>query len=120
MSGLVMRGPARLGARLPWSDPEFSARMLAEHLDQRHDLASRRTTVIDAQADWLAALVTPGGRVLDLGCGPGAHLERLALRGHECVGFDVSPAAIAYARDHALDARSPCRYEEQDLRGALP
>jgi len=60
-----------LGARLPWGDPEFSARILAEHLDQRHDLASRRRAVIDAQADWLAGFVAPGGRVLDLECGPG-------------------------------------------------
>jgi len=52
--------------------------MLAEHLDQRHDLASRRMAVIDVQAQWLAALVAPGSRVLDLGCGPGLHLERLA------------------------------------------
>jgi SAM-dependent methyltransferase len=120
LSELVMRGPVRLGTRLPWSDPEFSARMLAEHLDQRHDLASRRTAVIDAQAEWLAALVAPGGRVLDLGCGPGAHLERLARHGHECVGLDMAPAAIAYARDRALEARSSCRYVQQDLRGALP
>src|SRR5215813_10286502 len=111
-----MRVPVRLGARLPWGDPGFSARMLAEHLDQRHDLASRRTAVIDAQAEWLTALVAPGGRVLDLGCGPGGHLERLALHGHECVGLDVSPAAIAYARDQALQARSSCSYVEQDLR----
>jgi hypothetical protein len=80
LSELVMRGPVRLGARLPWGDPAFSARMLAEHLDQRHDLASRRTAVIDAQAQWLAALVAPGGRLRDLGCGPGGHLERLALQ----------------------------------------
>jgi SAM-dependent methyltransferase len=58
--------------------------------------------------------------VLDLGCGPGAHLERLALHGHECVRLDVSHAAIAYARDHALEARSSCSYVEQDLRDALP
>ncbi len=56
-----MRGPVRLGARLPWGDPGFSARMLAEHLDQRHDLASRRTAVIDAQAQRLAALSTLAG-----------------------------------------------------------
>jgi hypothetical protein len=29
--------------KIPWHDPAFSRRMLAEHLAQSHDLASRRT-----------------------------------------------------------------------------
>jgi hypothetical protein len=31
----------RAGPRLPCHDRDFSARMLVEHLDDRHDLASR-------------------------------------------------------------------------------
>ena len=30
------------GDNIPWNDPGFSARMLAEHLSQAHDAASRR------------------------------------------------------------------------------
>ncbi len=30
------------GDNIPWNDPEFSERMLLEHLTQEHDLASRR------------------------------------------------------------------------------
>jgi SAM-dependent methyltransferase len=88
-------------ARLPWDDPTFGARMLAEHLDQRHDLASRRRAVIAEHVAWLRTIGVDPGRVLDLGCGPGLYLEELAAAGWECVGVDVSPASIEYARQHA-------------------
>lgn len=31
------------GDNIPWDEPEFSERMLAEHLSQEHDLALRRS-----------------------------------------------------------------------------
>ena len=48
-----------------------------------------------ADRDVLARAVGP---VLDVGCGPGRHLEELAARGVEAVGIDASPAAVALAR----------------------
>ncbi|HYG30102.1 MAG TPA: class I SAM-dependent methyltransferase [Allosphingosinicella sp.] len=39
-----------------------------------------------------------GLSVLDVGCGPGFHLEALAARGAAVTGIDLSPAMIAYAR----------------------
>ena len=41
------RSLGRRGRRLPWDDPEFSERMLREHLSQDHDMASRRQNLID-------------------------------------------------------------------------
>ena len=38
-----------------------------------------------------------GGRVLDVGCGPGRHAWALAARGVEAVGVDISPAFVALA-----------------------
>lgn len=40
----------------------------------------------------------PGGRVLDIGCGTGFLLERLAERGFSGVGIDLSPESVAHAR----------------------
>ncbi len=37
--------------------------------------------------------------VLDVGCGPGRHVQELALRGVVAMGLDASPAAVGIARD---------------------
>jgi len=115
---LLNRPPMRPGeARLPWDDRDFSARMLAEHLDDRHDLASRRLSTIDSHVSWLRTLLPDGShRVLDLGCGPGLYLERFAADGWACVGVDVSPAAIDYADSRAAEFGWPCEYVLADFR----
>ncbi|MBI4218544.1 MAG: methyltransferase domain-containing protein [Chloroflexi bacterium] len=104
-------------AKIPWHEPEFSRRMLREHLSQDHDRASRRFSVIDAHAEWIHAEVL-GGRssnVLDLTCGPGLYCERLAGLGHECTGIDFSPASIEFARKRAARHRLRCTYVESDV-----
>lgn len=106
------------GEKIPWNDPGFSARMLAEHLSQEHDAASRRNEVIDRQVAWIHAELLGGhpGRVLDLGCGPGLYTRRLAGLGHTTVGIDYGPASIAHARRTGQGLA--CTYLEQDLREA--
>ncbi len=106
------------GEKIPWNDPDFSARMLQEHLSQEHDGASRRFTLIDRHVAWIHAHVL-GGRssaILDLGCGPGLYSQRLAQLGHRCVGLDFSPASIAYAQKQAQREKSQCTYVQQDIR----
>jgi cyclopropane fatty-acyl-phospholipid synthase-like methyltransferase len=48
-------------------------------------------------------LIAPG-RALDLGCGPGRNALYLASRSFEIDAIDLSPAAIAWARDRAQEA----------------
>ncbi len=105
------------GGKIPWDHPEFSRRMLDEHLSQAHDAASRRAACIDRHVRWIHehVLESGAGRVLDLGCGPGLYTERLARLGHACAGIDFSPASIAYARERAAAEGLPCTYVEQDL-----
>ncbi len=112
--------PFAPGSRIPWNEPGFSQRMLAEHLSQLHDRASRRFEIIDRQVAWLHHAVLEGrtGRVLDLGCGPGLYTSRLAQRGHRCIGLDFSPASIAYAKAQASAAGDACEYALADLREA--
>jgi SAM-dependent methyltransferase len=106
------------GEKIPWNDPEFSRRMLREHLSQAHDAASRRFEFIDRHVQWIhqALLSSQPGRILDLGCGPGFYLERLARLGHSMVGIDFSPASIAYARQSVQDL--PVEILEADIRQA--
>jgi SAM-dependent methyltransferase len=108
------------GEKIPWNDPEFSKRMLKEHLSQKHDAASRRFEIIDKQVGWIHNFVLNGNptRILDLGCGPGLYTNRLARLGHQCVGIDFSPASIAYAKEQAEKAGLDCNYYQQDIRTA--
>ncbi|UCE60710.1 MAG: class I SAM-dependent methyltransferase [Phycisphaerales bacterium] len=109
--------PWTQGDNIPWNDPDFSERMLHEHLSSEHDLASRRGEMIDRQVAWIHdhVLGTRSTRILDLCCGPGLYGTRLAGRGHEYVGIDYSPASIAHAkRDSAGNDR--CKYLEGDVR----
>ena len=66
LAALVRREPLRAWAEtttdLPWGDPAFSERMLAEHLDQTHDLALRRLAVVEQQVEWLVERLGFGRR----------------------------------------------------------
>ena len=108
------------GDNIPWNDPAFSERMLREHLSQAHDLASRRTSIIDEHVQFIHQdlLQARPTRILDLGCGPGLYVHRLASLGHECVGIDFGPASIRHARNVAIDDRLRCRFVLSDLRQA--
>ncbi|MFZ5823496.1 MAG: class I SAM-dependent methyltransferase [Bacillota bacterium] len=108
------------GENIPWNDPDFSRRMLAEHLSQEHDLASRRSGIIESQVDWIheAMLGARPGHVVDLGCGPGLYTAQLARLGHTCTGIDWSPASIDYARVVAHQEGLSPTYLLEDLRNA--
>jgi SAM-dependent methyltransferase len=86
--------------KIPWHDPEFSQRMLREHLAQDHDMASRRLTIVDQHVAWIQreVLGDKPATILDLGCGPGFYADRLSHLGHTVTGIDISPASIDYAR----------------------
>ncbi|MBW2262141.1 MAG: class I SAM-dependent methyltransferase [Deltaproteobacteria bacterium] len=109
------------GDNIPWDDPEFSERMLVEHLSQEHDLASRRNETIDLHVEWIFSQVLDSrpARVLDLACGPGFYANRLARNGCTCVGMDFSPASIRYAKETAAAEALPCTYHHADVREGL-
>ena len=108
------------GEKIPWHDPDFSSRILPEHLSQDHDAASRRSELIDQHVEWIHThiLGSSASKILDLGCGPGLYTSRLARLGHSCVGIDYAPASIAYARRQAEQHRLDCTYIEADVRDA--
>lgn len=117
----VPPAPWEEGDKIPWNDPDFSRRMLREHLSQAHDAASRRTEMVDRHVAWLAGLLPAGrpGRVLDLACGPGLYAHRLAGRGHSVRGIDFGPASIDYAREKAAaEGLGTVEYELEDIREA--
>ncbi|MFF7779615.1 class I SAM-dependent methyltransferase [Streptomyces tanashiensis] len=46
-------------------------------------------------------LLPAGGKVLDLGCGPGRNALYLASAGFDVTGVDLSPTAVAWAEERA-------------------
>lgn len=107
-------------SKIPWDEPAFSQRMLANHLSQDHDWASRRQEVIEQQVEWIASQLSPGAHILDLGCGPGFYTHRLAERGFHCTGVDFSPASVSWARQQAQNAGMKIDYVQQDVRAYWP
>lgn len=91
-----------LAAVCSYGMPEFYNRVI----DCCQWLALRR---------WLA--VAPGTRVLDVGCGVGRWSRRLAARGANVTGIDLSPTMIAHARRRAKadGVAARCRFETQNL-----
>jgi SAM-dependent methyltransferase len=54
--------------------------------------------------------VTPGERILDLGCGDGVLTEKILALGAEVVGVDSSPDMVEAAKSRGLDARMVSGY----------
>lgn len=123
LSDVVVRDlpprPWAEGEQIPWHEPGFSARMLREHLAQAHDAASRRAALIERHVASIHHMLGERpARILDLGCGPGLYTGRLARLGHSCVGVDIGPASIAYARAQAKAEGLDCAYTQGDIRDA--
>jgi SAM-dependent methyltransferase len=104
---------------LPWNDPEFSRRMLREHLDQSHGAASRTMAERQLQLAWFREKlnIQPGRHILDVTCGPGLYAVDLAKEGCSVVGFDFGPVSIAYAHQLAQKegVAANCKFIEQDV-----
>ena len=57
----------------------------------------------------------PVRRVLDIACGTGPHLFRLARRGYRMIGLDLSRNNIAYVRARAADLDLPVSLHVADM-----
>jgi SAM-dependent methyltransferase len=107
------------GEKIPWDEPEFSKRMLKEHLSQEHNAASRKLEIVHRQVDYLERI--SGGlerdlKVVDLACGPGFHSLDLARRGHTAFGIDFSPASIEWAKLSAAEQSLASEFVHGDIR----
>ena len=110
--------PYSEGEKIPWDDPEFSARMLKYHLSQDHDAASRRFNIIDKHVTFMDELAGGPTRMLDLGCGPGFYTSKFTSLGYRCRGMDFGPASLEYARKQVLEAGQDIDYVLGDIRAA--
>ncbi len=76
----------------------------------------------DNEADKAIALIEeaidppPRSTILDVGCGRGRHAIRLAERGYEVTGLDLSPRSLEVARRRASEAGVHVDFVEGDMR----
>ena len=78
---------------------------------ERFRTMAREGADLEGEARLVDAMVEPGSRILDAGCGPGRLAGALHRRGHDVVGVDVDPKLIEAAR---ADHPGP-RFEVADL-----
>lgn len=98
----------RLQATHHWFEP------VADHLGSSYLRYSfTRGTVREVDFLIQALRLTPGQRVLDVGCGPGRHANELGRRGLEVVGVDISETFVELATEHAVPG---VRFECGDAR----
>ena len=96
-----------------WDDKHISKSMLELHLAPNVSAASRKHSFIDRSVKWLVkeAKLRAGSKVLDLGCGPGMYCARLADRGIQVTGIDISKRSLDYARREAKRQGHNIRYK---------
>lgn len=72
----------------------------------------------DARLDRFAAMLPPGGAVLDFGCGSGWAAARLNAMGFRATGFDGSPGLAAEARRRYGVEVAVGRFDQFDAEAA--
>jgi SAM-dependent methyltransferase len=72
----------------------------------------------EQEVEFLLALLdlSPGARVLDVGCGPGRHAAALAAAGLRVTGVDVSPRFLELAASRCRDVGVGAAFFECDAR----
>jgi len=95
-----------------WTRPRLAQQMLAYHLSQETELASRKFESIDRVVDWIDTQLGLSGKSLcDLGCGPGLYTQRFESRGATVTGVDFSALSLDYAKTQGPNT---IRYIEAD------
>jgi ubiquinone/menaquinone biosynthesis C-methylase UbiE len=88
-----------------------------ESAPERYDRGMRILTLgrLERARRDVAALIEPGQRVLDIGCGTGTLAVLMAQRGAQVVGVDIAPPMLAIAARRVREAGLEERIELREL-----
>jgi 2-polyprenyl-6-hydroxyphenyl methylase/3-demethylubiquinone-9 3-methyltransferase len=85
-------------------DGYYDEMLSAEKLRQAYSIAPPRIRqYLDAEIEYVARHLNPDDTVLELGCGYGRVLRRLARAARFVVGIDTSPASLLLGREMLSD-----------------
>ncbi len=84
---------------------------------RREQVGLGRNNVYAHALEWLTDIHPAPGMLVDVGCGGGAFLGLCRERGWRAIGYDPSAQAVAYAREHGLEAYAekwpPCSLPDE-------
>jgi SAM-dependent methyltransferase len=87
--------------------------------ERRRDEPENRA-LVEQVVERITSVVATPGPVVDLGCGPGAHVLALARRGYDVVGLDGSPGMVEVARARADRDQVDAAFNVADVGAPLP
>lgn len=70
---------------------------------------------IDFFEETIQSLDAKVANVLDVGCGTGSISVRLAQKGYDVTGIDLSEDMLAMAREKSIQSNAPVRFFQQDM-----
>jgi 2-polyprenyl-3-methyl-5-hydroxy-6-metoxy-1,4-benzoquinol methylase len=105
-------------------DETYAKREIHDHWESIY----RGTPLLDKLNDLIMDRIidsiqpAPGAKFLDAGCGIGDHTARIARKGYECVGIDISPTILQKAEERirSLGMSSRVRFVCQGLEDMSP
>ncbi len=82
----------------------YSKKLFALKLKKAYEIASPRIKqYLDAEIQYVLDLLHPSDTVLELGCGYGRVLKRLADKVNKIIGIDIAEASLKYAQQYLSD-----------------
>lgn len=108
---LTAKSDGQKRLRRPWWEDVFSEDFVrAERRLTQSETARECDFIVESLG------LHPGGVVLDVACGSGAHAVELASRGFSVVGFDLSLHQLALAGEYAQERKQKINFLQGDVR----
>ncbi|MCK4848852.1 MAG: methyltransferase domain-containing protein [Candidatus Heimdallarchaeota archaeon] len=82
----------------------YSKKLFAHKLKKAYEIASPRINQhLEAEIQYVYDRIQPSDTVLELGCGYGRVLKRLADKVNKIIGIDIAEASLKYAEEYLID-----------------
>lgn len=90
----------------------YVQKLSAHRLKRVYDIAPPRVQrYLDAEIEYILQKIKPGDNVIELGCGYGRMMEKLAAKAGNVVGIDISEENIILAREYLRELQNTAVYQ---------